>query len=333
MRNYFTAGERGILEQIFRNINESRVFLLSTHTTPDGDSLACELALSFLLEKLGKSFTIVNADPVPEIYRFLPQVQRIKVWSSEVHYTGAEVFFVLDCGNLQRLGPVASMVKKSAVVINIDHHLHNSNFGTINWVNSTYAACAEMLFPILKNFGPLGKEEATCLYTGLMTDTGSFLYHLGPWSFSIAEQLVAYGACPEEIGQKVYFDRSLGSLLLLGQTLLSIKFDPGSGAAWAVVTRKMYENTGTKEEDTEKFVDYLRVIREARMVFLLKERDDGVKVSLRSRGNFDVEEIARRFGGGGHRAAAGCFLQGANINQAEKKVLTVINRLQKNREK
>ncbi|HPP13271.1 MAG TPA: bifunctional oligoribonuclease/PAP phosphatase NrnA, partial [bacterium] len=289
------------LSRILRVIAEKDAFFLTTHTTPDGDGLACELALLLFLERHGKKAVVVNADPVPEIYRFLPAADRVTIWpGSRDRPTGYEVVFVLDCGNLPRLGPVSELIKLDAVVINIDHHIRNTNFGAINWVNPSYAACGEMLFYLLKRFGPPTREEAICLYTALMTDTGSFLYHLGPGTFSIAQQLVDYGASPEEIGQHVYFERPLVSLQLLSLCLTTLKFDACTGVCWARVSQEMYRRTGTDEEDTEKFVDYLRCVKEARLVFLLKERSNGVKVSLRSRRQADVEKIARFFGGGGH---------------------------------
>ncbi|MCM8769831.1 MAG: DHHA1 domain-containing protein, partial [Candidatus Omnitrophica bacterium] len=229
-----------------------------------------------------------------------------------------------DCASQERTEILNKLVRPKVLTINIDHHVNNTNFGKINWVESRFAACGEMLFFLLKKFGPLSKEEAICLYTALMTDTGSFLYHLSPWSFSVAEQLTLAGANPEEIGRLVYFERPLSSIRLLGLCLRTIKFDQGTQACWARLTQAMYKKTQTKEADTERFVDYLRCVKEAAVVFLLKERADGVKVSLRSRGRVNVEKIARRFGGGGHRAAAGCLLTGIGIPLAEKKMLKVI---------
>jgi len=316
--------ERGIVAGIAGLIAERDDFLITTHTTMDGDSIASELALFLRLRRMGKRVAAVNQDPVPRIYRFLPGVGSVEVLD-ESRRAAPGTAFVLDCGSLARTGRVEPLLA-DACVVNIDHHFSNARYGRFNWVESSYAACGEMVFHLLSALGPVDRDEAACLYTAILTDTGSFHYHFGPATFGVAQDLLETGIDPEKIAQKVYMERPLKASELLVRSMGTFRFDAPTRSCRMWITRDMYEATGTAEEDTEGFIDFLRNVSEAEMVFILKEKDGGVKASFRSRGSRDVEELAREFGGGGHREASGCFIEKVGAAGAEERIMEAIRR-------
>ncbi len=315
------------VREIISAMKEGKEFLLTAHRNIDGDAIGSELAFYSMLKKMGKKAVIVNQDRTPAIYRFLPFAGKVKVSGMGVTPDKPDVSIVIDCGSPERTGKVFSLIKKSRVVINIDHHFSNSGFASINWINHRFSATGEMAYFILSYGGRmLTKKEAECLYTAILTDTGGFIHNISPYTMGIAQNLVAAGAEPEQIARNVYFEKPLRSVKLLSLCLNTLQFDRQNKFCWMKVDRDMYRQTGTKEEDTEGFVDLLAKIKEANIVFFLKEFGKGVKASLRSKGNFDVERIAAQFGGGGHKRAAGCYFENISIEQAEKKVLSAIRK-------
>jgi len=318
--------DREKVREILAVLERGQSFILTTHRNLDGDAIGSELALYDMLKGMGKEVVIVNQDKIPAIYRFLPYTRNIKVCDEIIESEiKPDVSIVIDCGSPERTGKVFSLIKKAEFIVNIDHHLSNSKFANINWINRKFSATGEMIYFVLSSDGRvLTKEEANCLYTAVLTDTGSFVHNISPYTMNVAHNLVAAGAEPENIAKKVYFERPLKSVKLLSLSLNSLQFDRQKKVCWMRVDKEMYRRTGTKEEDTEGFIDILIKIKETGIVFLLKEGKDKIKVSLRSKWNFDVERIAAEFGGGGHKKAAGCFFENISIEQAEKKILSAI---------
>ena len=316
--------ERKIAGKILEAIEKNDSFLITTHKTIDGDALSCELVLYMLLKKMGKkSVEIINQDMIPRMYEFLPHVQDAK---TVFNYSGNrryDVVFIVDCGVLERIGKVQDILPKNSLIINIDHHNSNPMFGNINWVDASYGACGEMLFFLLQEFSTIDPMQATCLYTAILTDTGSFMYHFGSKTFAIADLLVNKGADPKEIAHEIFMKRSLNSLKLLALCLQTLQFDNESKACWMKITQEMLKSAGTGEEDTEGFVNYLSSVSEADFAFLLKERTNGTKVSFRSRNRIDVDKLAQHFGGGGHVEAAGCFIENTTPEEAVKQILLI----------
>jgi len=315
-----SESDRQAVAAVARIICDGDNFLITTHSTMDGDSVASELALLLRLRRMGKRVVVVNQDPVPRVYQFLPGSGEIQTCDRLGDLTCTAVF-VLDCGNLARTGRVKNLLPDCCCIVNIDHHLHNTRYGRINWVGPSYAACGEMVFHLLRHLGRLSRDEAVCLYTAILTDTGSFNYHCGAATFGVVERLLSAGVDPEMVAQSVYMNRPLRAHRLLMRSMRTFRFDESCRVCRMWVTREMYRMTGTSEEDTEGFIDVLRPISEAEVVFLLKEQAGGVKVSLRSRGRRDVEKLAAEFGGGGHREAAGCFLKGLTVAEADDRLL------------
>lgn len=313
------------ISEIVKVLERERYFLITSHQNLDGDAIGSELALYSALKSKGKDVMIVNQDTTPAIYRFLPWSRKVQTSISKISVT-PDVAIVIDCGSPERTGNISRVIKKARTLINIDHHFSNSDFADINWVNHNFSATGEMIYFLLLHFKKdISKKEAECLYTAILTDTGNFIYNLKPSTLSVVQNLINKGASPEEIARKVYLERPLNSFKLLSLALNTLQFDKTKKVCWMKVTRDMYRITRTKEEDTEEFIDLLVKIKEANIVFLLKETDSMVKVSLRSKGRCEVESIASKFGGGGHKKAAGCHFKSISIDEAEKMILKEIS--------
>jgi len=312
------------LGKIKKIILEKDNFLITSHYNLDGDAIGSELALYILLKKLGKRVEIVNHDNTPAIYEFLPCADKIKTMPGKSFLNpGASI--VVDCPEIERAGKVSAFAAKAPVVINIDHHFSNKSFGSVNFTGALYSATGEMVYFLLSLFGGIMKNQAECLYAALITDTGKFIYNLGPYTMKIADNLVESGAEPEKIARKIYMEKPLKSLRLLALALKTLKYEEDTGVCWMIVGKSMYKAAGAGREDTEGFVELLISRKEARAAFLLKE-EDGIRASLRSKGGYDVEKIARKFGGGGHKQASGCRFENIPATAAAEKILLEIRK-------
>ena len=315
------------VSEIVDVLEKERVFLLTTHRNIDGDGIGSELALYSALKRAGKEVIIVNQDSTPVIYRFLPYTKSIHSCTSEISIS-PDVAIIIDCGSIDRTGNVFKLMKKAKIIVNIDHHISNQGFANINWTNPVFSATGEMVYFLISHFNKdISKKEADCLYTAILTDTGCFIYNISPFTMGVVQDLINKGTSPEKIAKKVYLERPLRSVKLLSLALNNLQFDREKKVCWMKVSKDMYRTTRTKEEDTEGFIDLLVKIKEANIVFLIKEAHNTVKVSLRSKGRADVERIASRFGGGGHKKAAGCYFTGLSLDEVEQKILNEIERI------
>jgi len=199
--------EKIIINKIVKSIKEKENFLITTHYTIDGDAIGSEIAVYLLLKKLNKKVYIINQDKIPKMYEFLPETKNVKIYNENMILKKPEIAFVLDCGNFERIGKVKKFFAPDTIIINIDHHFSNVEYGNINWVSSLYSACGEMFYFLIKKFGEIDKKQATCIYTAILTDTGSFRYHFGEYTFMIIHELLKTGIDPSEISQNIYFEK------------------------------------------------------------------------------------------------------------------------------
>ncbi len=300
-------------EDLLRKIRQGNRFLLTSHVNPDGDAIGSELGLARLLRRLGKSAVVWNRDATPTLYQPLPGSDRIHV-GEEPPAGFPDVFdaiIVLECPSPDRTGLEQHL--NARPVINIDHHLGNQHYGVINWVDSAAPAVGEMVYRLSQGLkAALEPETANCLYLTLVTDTGGFRFsNATPVAFEAAAALVREGAQPEQVSQWLYESQPLGVLRLLGEMLQTLRLHCDGRVATGRLTRAMFEKVGASPGDSEGLIDHLRSIAGVDAVALIREREDGThKVSLRSRGEVDIEKIARHHGGGGHRNAAGFALEG-----------------------
>ena len=300
-------------EDLLRKIRQGNRFLLTSHVNPDGDAIGSELGLARLLRGLGKGAVVWNHDPIPTVYKPLPGSDRIHV-GEEPPAGFPEKFdaiIVLECPSPDRTGLEKHLAERP--VINIDHHLGNQCYGTVNWVDSAAPAVGEMVYRLAQGLkATLDPELASCLYLTLVTDTGGFRFsNATPAAFEAAAALVRDGAHPEQVSQWLYESQPLAVVRLLGEMLQSLELHEGGRVATGRLTLDMFRRAGAAPGDSEGLIDTLRSIAGVEAVALIREREDGTqKVSLRSRGEVDVEKIARHHGGGGHRNAAGYSLEG-----------------------
>jgi bifunctional oligoribonuclease and PAP phosphatase NrnA len=283
-------------------------FVLSSHARPDGDAIGSELAMAFALDALGKQVTIVNRDPVPGPLATFPGTDRIRI--AERVDEAFDAAIVMECSSLDRTGVTGL---DQSFVINVDHHQGNSGYGQLNWFDESAAACAEMVYDLIAALGvPLTPVIATHLYVGILTDTGSFHYSsISARTFDICRVLVEAGLDPPRVARAVFDSNTLGRLRLFGAVLSTIELEHDGRLAVMRVDLAMTARAGGTYEDTEGLINLPLTVKEIRAAVFFKELGPSAfRVSLRSKGSIDVAEVARQFGGGGHRNAAGCTLSG-----------------------
>jgi len=302
------------MNPILQTIKAANRILVTTHTDPDGDAVGSMLAMALALERLGKQTIMYNESPIPAVYQFLPAVGRIGRQLEPVDAVDAVV--VLDCGDLSRIGSAAHRIRRMAAVLNIDHHVSNNGFGSHCLIDGQACATAEIVYRLIRALEiPLNKAIATCIYTGILTDTGSFRFsNTNAAAFAISQDLMHAGVDPYEVAQRVFGSYSLGRIKLLNLALNSIEISPNGKLSLMTVTRAMLEETRTQQEDVDGLINYARRIEDVRVAALIQEQTNGLTtaggcarlhVSLRSDGSVDVAALAGTFGGGGHRSAAG----------------------------
>ena len=288
---------------------ERQSFILTSHARPDGDALGSQLALAFALDKLGKSVRLVDRDPVPTPYRPFPGTGRIEV-TSRVE-GAADAVVVLECSDLSR-PDVAGLDRY--FVINIDHHLGNQMYGAVNWFDPAAAACGEMVADIVDALGvPWSVEIASHLFLAIATDTGGFRH--GPISartFDICRRIAEAGVEPAALARQIFDSFAIGRVKLTGAILNGMTLHHDNRFAVLAFDDALLASTGATLDDTEGLVNMPLAAREVLSTALIKMQPGGVaRVSLRSKGDVDVRAVAARWGGGGHKNAAGCSIPGS----------------------
>jgi bifunctional oligoribonuclease and PAP phosphatase NrnA len=302
------------MNPIHHYLNNCRKVLLASHSNPDGDAIGSLLALGLYLADMEKAVTLYNESPIPAVYRFLPAVDRvIGRLGGEIDY---DTVIILDCGGIERIGEAADRLDRMPLVINIDHHITNTGFGHIQHIDTEACATAEIVYRIIKEMGgTITADIASSIYTGILTDTGSFRFsNTNQAAFAICEEMVEHGVNPYSIAQHVYGTYSLGRIKLLNLALDSIELSDNGKISLMTVTRDMLNETDTQPQDADGLINYARGIEDVKMAVLIQENlngnDDTIHpdhyhVSLRSDDTIDVGAIAASFGGGGHMSAAG----------------------------
>ena len=296
------------IQKIVDAVRSRQRFVLSSHSRPDGDSIGSQLAMAYALRAMGKEATVVNADPPPPPIMAFPGVSDIRIASSVEGEFDAAI--IMECGDLKRTG-VSGLER--FLVINIDHHPGNSAYGQINWFDASAAACAEMVYEVVRALGvPLTREIATHVYLAILTDTGSFHYSsISPRTFDICRECMEAGVDPVLVARNVYDSNNMGRLKLFGAVLGAMQIDQAGRIAIVYVDHEMARLAGGTYEDTEGLVNLPLTVKEIEaVVFFKQEKGDEYRVSLRSKGDVDIGSIAKEYGGGGHKNAAGCTVSG-----------------------
>jgi phosphoesterase RecJ-like protein len=311
--------DKNNLQQISNIFKWSKTFFIAGHIKPDGDSLGSALALALELKKLGKKVSVYCADEIPDYLKFLKGSETIKKTAKKTDFFDCAI--ILECMDFARMGNIIGP-KQTNKIINIDHHLAHTNFGAVNYIVPTSSSTAELILNIFEYMKiKLSQYSAECLYTGLLTDTGRFQQlNTTANSHIAAAKLMQYNIDINKIYKKIYENSSISALKLQGLALRSIKTTFDDKFAYIILTKDMFKKSGMKTDNSEGIINYTLRIKNVEVGCLFQEIDKkNTKISFRSIKDFNVLEIAQKFGGGGHKNAAGCSLK-LGINSAVKEI-------------
>lgn len=295
-------------------------FIIAGHRDPDGDSLGSSLALGLALEQMGKRVEVMSADPLFAAYMRLPESDRITV--SATAPAGYPVVVLVECNAVARSG-IEGLEER--LVVNIDHHANNPEFGEVNWVDPSVAAVGVMVYRLLQALDvEITLAIATHLYVAILTDTGSFRYsNTDADAFRVCAELVDHGVEVSAVAEAIYENVPRDKVRLLGVALASLTIDPDGRVAAMVLHHETLASSPGKP-DTEGIVNRAKAIEGVSVAALFKEVEpQSYRVSLRSDGAVDVAAIASGLGGGGHPRAAGCMVTGS-IDEAKETILSTV---------
>ncbi|MFH1415017.1 MAG: bifunctional oligoribonuclease/PAP phosphatase NrnA [Elusimicrobiota bacterium] len=320
------ADDAEIISRIILELRKAGSVFITMHARPDGDAIGAAMAMYYTLENLGIDTEIVAPDPCPLVYRFLRDTDIIKT-----SYPSAkkDVGIVLDCSDEKRLENIPDILDYADVTINIDHHMHNPEFGSINYIRPGCSSTCEMIFNIISRMNiDLDYETALCIYVGIITDTNKFQEdNTTPRAHIIAAELIEKFISPVKVTSLIYGNNNLNTFHLLSMAIDSLKLSPSGRIGYITVSNEMLKTTGTSNEDLEGLINYARNIRGVEVGVLFRNIPDknGVKVSFRSKGHIDVSKVAGYFGGGGHHNAAGCLVEG-DFDEVRLKILGAVEK-------
>jgi len=308
-------------------IESHQRFVLTSHINPDGDGLGSEVALAHYLESRGKQVTILNCGATPENYLFLHKLHPILQFDPPHHediIEKAEVIILLDANHPDRLAGMTPFIMKSqSVKACIDHHPEPGEFADLYLIDEQSPATGEIIYNFISMAGgTIDRVTATALYAAIMTDTGSFRYEKTDSEIhTIVAHLLQAGADPAAIYEQVYEHTSAKRLRLLGMALAGLQTLYDGKLAYIVLTHEMFEITGTTEEDTDAFVPYTLTIAGVHIGLMFSELDGIIKVNFRSKGDIAINELAKEFGGNGHKNAAGARISNTALDETVSLVL------------
>lgn len=303
-------------------IISSKDIYIASHINPDGDNIGSILALAHALKKINKNVHIIKTDIIPSDLNFLPGIELIKHYDLE----RLELLIVLDCSDIDRLGEFKDLVGKANNTINIDHHISNTMFGDYNIIDDKASATGELVYNLISNMEiEIDKDIATCLYTAISTDTGSFMYDsVTDKTHEIAAHLIRVGIDKSNITINLYQNRSMQRTKLFIGSFSTLNTYGDNKIATVKVTQEMLDKAEAKMEDAEGIISFVRDIDSVEVAVLLKEfKENEIKIGLRSKKYVDVASICATFNGGGHIRAAGCTIH-ENIDIAEGLIIDQI---------
>lgn len=319
-----------IKEEIFK----SKRIGISFHTSPDGDATGSALGLLNALRYLGKDAYVISRDVIPDNLSYLSLANEID-GSLLQPRENTDLVIIVDCGNVERIS--ADLSNYSGKIINIDHHISNENYGFINYIDVTAAATCEIVYLLIKELGIdfLNKVEAhecklsigRAIYTGIVTDTGSFRHsNVTNRTHNIAAELVEFGIENSKVHSNLFDNKPFEKVKLMGYVLSNIELVLNNKVAILQISKKMLEELNLLNTDTSDIISVGLGIKGVEVSLLLKEADDGVKASLRSKNYVDVRKVAEVYGGGGHIKAAGVMQKNVSIIEAKENLLNILKK-------
>ena len=314
--------------RIWQVIDNAPVVTAVTHKDADGDTLGSALALALALEPIGKTVPVVSSPPVPGAWWFLPGIERVNRQPPPANTP----VFIFDASDASRAGAYESLVRQATIVVNIDHHVSNARFGTINLVLTEAASTGELVYDLLKAWKvDISPGAASCLYATILSDTGGFRHdNTSAHALRAAAELVQLGADPVVIARGLFKSRPASSLRMQGRILQGLHFEFGDRLVWGSISQAGLRDSGATTDQADSAIDQLNTVRGQELAILFKEAGPQLtKVSIRSRDQVDAAELAAKFGGGGHRRAAGIELA-VPLKEAETRVLAEVRARMRN---
>ncbi len=310
----------GKIKKIISLIKNNNDFLITAHMNLEGDALGSELALYSMLKKLKKNAVIWNQDPTPKTYDFLPKHQVIKKVIKKRKF---DVIFALDCSDISRSGKVKEDLPEFSTLVNIDHHISNTYFGDLNWVEPKIGSTCEMIYYLADKLKLVDNEVALCLYTGIVTDTGNFTYaSTSSQTHKVIADLMNFNIQPDWIDQKINSLCEADDLKLIGRHISRLKFTSNKKVCWATISKWQDKNY----DFTEVIFSIMRLLRDPEVLIIFKKiGKNKTRINFRSRSNLDVNKIAKFFKGGGHQKASGTTLE-ENLKDSENKVISFVRK-------
>ncbi|UTF50457.1 bifunctional oligoribonuclease/PAP phosphatase NrnA [Desulfomicrobium sp. ZS1] len=311
-----------LLKQIAEQIRDADNFLVLAHVSPDGDALGSMLAMGELLDTLGKKVRLFNESGIPRRFEWLAPKREILTQLPEEE---PDHLIVLDCGSAERAGDLIAPWLKTKKVFNFDHHLGNPMFGTVNWVEQRASSVGEMVGMLARKLGvPLVGLLGEYVYLALISDTGDFCFNnTRPETLEMAAEILRLGLLPGPFHEQKQSTGTLNQLQMRGTVLQRARLYADGRISLISFTRELFEQTGTSPEDTEGLVNTVLYVSGVHVAISLREEEQGIKFSLRSKGSTNVQTVAFRFGGGGHRNAAGGTLL-MDMDQAKTTMIQAV---------
>ena len=306
-------------QQINEMIIASERILLTTHENPDGDGLGSASAMYYHLQEVGKECRIINCSDLPVEYDFLNQNIIFELYDVKEHDEWLEkcdLAIIFDVGDFKRVRGIKDAINRNEIkTINIDHHPHSDDHPfSLNVVDTNAAATGAIVFDYLKmaRKKPMTKNMCEGLYTAIMTDTGSFRYsNTDAKCHEIAIECLKAGVETSRIYQRVYETKPQGGVRLLARVIDNITFDSSGELAWFSIDQKMLEAANASSKDVDGFTDFVRSIKGVEVaVMVFQNGTNSCRINFRSKGKYAINDVAKYFGGGGHRFAAGAIVKG-----------------------
>lgn len=307
------------LKKVVACVKRHKRFLITAHTGLEGDALGSELALCRLLHKLGKQASVVNEDALPAEYAFLPGASAIRRYADLSASPTYDCFVAVDCSDLRRSGKVERLYEAKKPLLNIDHHVSNSRFGSVNWVEPSASSASEMIYRLYRALGlALDKDVSLLLYVGIFTDTGSFRYpNTTSATHSIISRLLRYGIDPAAVYKHTYENIPYRFVRSLGSVLAATRRSAGGRVIWLYLDKSPLADGDSSFDWPDYLLGVMRAVKGVEVALLFRRIQKGkIRVNLRSQGAVDVNRVAAAFGGGGHKTASGC-----TVRDSAKKVI------------
>ncbi|MDI6602444.1 MAG: bifunctional oligoribonuclease/PAP phosphatase NrnA [Thermoanaerobacteraceae bacterium] len=310
-----------ILNDILNVIKSAQKIIISTHIIPDGDCIGSSLGLYIALKRIGKDVNILLDDNIPDQYKFLPYCQEI-LHPEFAQNDSCDLFITLDNNDIDRLGKSKNKFYESKKTLCLDHHPGGKTFSDYNYINTSASATAEIVYVIIKSLSVnIDKDIADCLLTAIITDTGGFKFdNVTPYTFNISSDLLSCGADIKKINEMVFDRMSISKVKLLSRVLSTLEIVEDGKIGYVYLDENMLKECGASSSDSEGFINYIKNIDGVEIALIFKIEEQGIRISLRSKEYVNVNEIAAKFGGGGHKKASGCFID-KDFNTAKNIIL------------